>query len=57
MLASMDVPEIKAMVDLYPVGQIFDNHVYPGVLHNALLDVGIPSLRRRSALRASWTSR
>ncbi|PSJ52727.1 M14 family metallopeptidase [Pseudaminobacter soli (ex Li et al. 2025)] len=42
-IAGMDVPEIKAMVDLYPVGQIFDNHVYPGVLHNAFVDVGIPS--------------
>jgi len=42
-IASMDVPEIKAMVDLYPVGQIFDNPVYPGVLHNALVDAGIPS--------------
>ena len=42
-IASMDVPEIKAMVELYPVGQIFDNPVYPGVLHNAFVDVGIPS--------------
>lgn len=42
-IASMDVPEIKAMVDLYPVGQVFDNHAYPGVLHNAFVDVGIPS--------------
>src|SRR5262245_14802820 len=42
-IAGMDVPEVKAMVELYPVGQIFDNHVYPGVLHNAFLDVGIPS--------------
>ena len=42
-IAGMDVPEIKAIVDLYPVGQIFDNHVYPGVLHNAFVDVGIPS--------------
>ena len=42
-IAAMDVPEIKAMVDLYPVGQVFDNHVYPGVLHNAFVDVGIPS--------------
>jgi predicted deacylase len=41
-IASMDVPEIKAMVELFPVGQIFDNHVYPGVLHNAFVDVGIP---------------
>lgn len=42
-IGGMDVPEVKAMVDLYPVGQIFDNHVYPGVLHNAFLDVGIPA--------------
>jgi uncharacterized protein len=42
-LASMDVPEIKAMVELYPVGQIFANHAYPGVLHNAFVDAGIPS--------------
>jgi predicted deacylase len=39
----MDVPEVKAMVDLYPVGQIFDNHVYPGVLHNAFMDADIPA--------------
>src|SRR5215475_12924443 len=42
-VAGMDVPEVKAMVELYPVGQIFDNHVYPGVLHNAFMDVGIPA--------------
>lgn len=42
-IASMDVPEIKAMVDLYPIGQIFDNHTYPGVLHNAFIDAGVPS--------------
>lgn len=42
-IGGMDVPEVKAMVELYPIGQIFDNHVYPGVLHNAFMDVGIPS--------------
>jgi uncharacterized protein len=42
-IAGMDVPEVKAMVELYPVGQIFDNHVYPGVLHNAFMGVGIPA--------------
>jgi predicted deacylase len=42
-IASMEVSEIKAMVELYPVSQIFDNHAYPGVLHNALVDAGIPS--------------
>ncbi len=42
-IASMDVPEIKAIVDLYPVRQIFDNHTYPSVLHNAFIEAGIPS--------------
>ena len=42
-LASMDVPEIKAMVELYPVTQIFDNPVYPSVLHNAFVAAGIPA--------------
>lgn len=42
-IASMDVPEIKAMVELYPVGQTFANHAYPGVLHNAFVDAGIPA--------------
>jgi uncharacterized protein len=42
-IGGMDVPEVKAMMELYPVGQIFDNHVYPGVLHNAFMDVGIPA--------------
>jgi hypothetical protein len=42
-LAGMDVPAIKAMVELYPVGQIFDNHAYPGLLQNAFVDVGIPA--------------
>jgi uncharacterized protein len=42
-IGGMDVPEVKAMVELYPVGQIFDNHVYPGVLHNAFMEVGIPA--------------
>ncbi len=42
-IASMDMPEIKAIVELYPVSQIFDNHTYPGVLHNAFVDAGIPA--------------
>lgn len=42
-LGGMDVPGVRAMVELYPVGQIFDNHVYPGVLHNAFMEVGIPA--------------
>jgi len=42
-IGEMDVPEIRAMVELYPVGQVFDNATYPGVLHNAFIDAGIPS--------------
>ncbi|MDQ6435020.1 succinylglutamate desuccinylase/aspartoacylase family protein [Mesorhizobium sp. LHD-90] len=42
-IAEMDVPEIKAMAELYPVGQIFDNPTYPSVLHNAFIAAGIPS--------------
>src|SRR5690349_11976886 len=42
-IAGMDVPAVRAMAELYPVGQIFDNHVYPGVLHNAFMDAGIPA--------------
>jgi predicted deacylase len=38
-------PEVKAMLDLYPVGQIFDmpKRAYPTVLHNAFIDAGIPA--------------
>ncbi len=42
-IGGMDVPAVKAMIELYPVDQIYDNHVYPGVLHNAFMDVGIPA--------------
>lgn len=37
------IPDVKTMLDLYPVRQIFDNAVYPGVLHNAFIEAGIPS--------------
>lgn len=42
-LAGMDVPEVRAMVELYPIRHIYDNHAYPGLLHNAFKDVGIPA--------------
>ena len=42
-IGGMDIPQVKAMVELFPVRQIFDNHVYPGVLHNAFIDAGIPA--------------
>lgn len=39
-------PDVKAMLDLYPVGQILNmpKAAYPTVLHNALIDVGVPAL-------------
>jgi len=38
-------PEVREMLDLYPVSQIFDmpKVAYPTVLHNAFIDVGIPA--------------
>lgn len=42
-LARMDLPEVRAMAELYPIDQIFDNAAYPGLLANALIDVGIPA--------------
>ena len=39
----MDLPEVKAMAELYPIDQIFDNAAYPGLLANAFIDAGIPA--------------
>ncbi len=43
-LARMDLPEVRAMADLFPVDQIFDNAAYPTLLANAFIDAGIPAL-------------
>jgi len=37
------LPDVKTMIDLYPVGLVWDSPAYPGVLHNAFVDAGIPS--------------
>ncbi len=42
-LARMDLPEVRAMAELYPINQIFDNPAYPTLLANALINVGIPA--------------
>ncbi len=42
-LADMSVPEVKAMAELFPIDQIFDNTGYPGLLTDALSQVGIPA--------------
>ncbi|MFO1132967.1 MAG: succinylglutamate desuccinylase/aspartoacylase family protein [Hyphomicrobiales bacterium] len=36
--------EVKTLVDLYPVRLVWDSPAYPGVLHNAFTDAGIPSI-------------
>lgn len=43
-IARMDLPEVRAMAELFPIDQIFDNIAYPGLLPNALINAGIPAL-------------
>jgi predicted deacylase len=43
-LARLDLPEVRAMAELFPIDQIFDNPAYPTLLANALIDAGIPAL-------------
>jgi uncharacterized protein len=42
-IGEMRIPEVQAMLDLYPVSQIADDPTDPGVLHNAFIAAGIPS--------------
>lgn len=42
-IARMDLPEVRAMAELFPIDQIFDNVAYPGILANAFIDAGIPA--------------
>jgi uncharacterized protein len=42
-IARMDLPEVRAMAELFPIDQIFDNPAYSGVLANAFIDAGIPA--------------
>src|SRR5215471_17250338 len=43
-IARMDLPEVRAMAELFPIDQIFDNLAYPGILASAFIDAGIPAL-------------
>jgi uncharacterized protein len=43
-LARMELPEVRAMAELFPIDQIFDNPAYPTILANAYINVGIPAL-------------
>jgi uncharacterized protein len=42
-LAPMDQPKVREMVELFPIRQIFDFGGYAGLLAKALADVGIPT--------------
>src|ERR1700720_2633518 len=42
-VARMDLPEVRAMAQLFPIDQIFDNPAYPGILAGAFIDAGIPA--------------
>lgn len=42
-LAQMEVPEVRQMAELFPIGLIFDSAGYPGLLPYALNAVGIPA--------------
>jgi uncharacterized protein len=42
-IVRMDLPEVRAMAELFPIDQIFDTPAYPGVLANAFIDAGIPA--------------
>jgi predicted deacylase len=41
-IGDRSLPDVKTMSDLFPVGQMWDDAAYPGVLHNAFVDAGIP---------------
>jgi predicted deacylase len=41
-IGDRSLPDVRTMMELFPVGLIWDNPAYPGVLHNAFVDVGIP---------------
>src|SRR5215469_177067 len=43
-LARMELPAVRAMAELFPIDQIFNNAAYPTLLSNAFINVGIPAL-------------
>ncbi|WP_028202851.1 M14 family metallopeptidase [Paraburkholderia nodosa] len=43
-LVRMELPEPRAMAELFPIKQIFDNPAYPTLLANAFINVGIPAI-------------
>lgn len=48
LIGDRGLPDVKTMADLHPVGLMWDDAAYPGVLHNAFVDVRHPVLHTRS---------
>lgn len=44
MIGNRQIPEVRTIIDLFPIRQVLDSPAYPGVLHNAFTDAGIPSV-------------
>ncbi|MBX9728910.1 MAG: succinylglutamate desuccinylase/aspartoacylase family protein [Sphingopyxis sp.] len=42
-VARMEIKDVRAMAELFPIQHIFDNPAYPGLLANAFIDAGIPA--------------
>ena len=55
-IARMDLPEVRAMAELFPIDQIFDNPAYPGTLANARIDAGIPVFTPEIGAARNWTT-
>jgi predicted deacylase len=53
-LARMDLPEVSAMAQLFPIDQIFDNAAYPGILAGAFIDAGIPAFTPEVGAPRIW---
>jgi len=43
-IGNRQLPEVGTIIDFYPIRQVWDTPAYPGILHNAFTDVGIPSI-------------
>jgi Predicted deacylase len=55
-LARMDLPEVRAMAELFPIDHVFDNPAYPTLLANAFIAAGIPAFTPEIACPASSTA-
>ncbi|MGH7070052.1 MAG: hypothetical protein ACREFO_08555, partial [Acetobacteraceae bacterium] len=42
-IGEMNRPEVKAMMELYPIDHVWDDPTYPGVLTRELIAAGIPA--------------